>query len=342
MKRNVMSMMCLQEIKRLALRALCVVAAAMAACGVLSAQKEVAVFITIGQSNADGSAFFDPAEDELLRSWYESPANDGGLNIWYRSTKVVNTPSNALGQRARWCVDGDTTDVAPGWLSLWYRNENSLGRTAMNMIHGYGTYSTGDGTDCAAGRRGMEGAFGMVFHQAFPDVELYVLKLGVSGSFISSWADSADDTNWRYFYQNIYMPAIQSILDSGRTPKFAGVWWMQGCADSGTSQQVYAAALRKLISRCREQLHFPEAPFYIGLIPERSVGFSPAVRSAQTEVASEMPGVRLVDTSDCSMQYEPAFRGEIHFSHRGVNLIGSRLADRVISDGPEGWAAYKP
>ena len=117
---------------------------------------DVAVFITLGQSNADGSAMFDAELDAELEQWYTSAANTGKMKIWYRSTCVQNQTSNALGEAARWAVDGTVTDAQPGWMDLWYRNENGLNRTAMNMIHGYGTWSTGTGTDCAQGRRGTK------------------------------------------------------------------------------------------------------------------------------------------------------------------------------------------
>ena len=199
--------------------------------------QEVPIFITIGQSNADGSAMFDTTEDNRLNTWYSSDDNNGKLKIWYRSCQIQNQSSNALGEAARWVIDGSTTDVQPGWLDLWYRNENTLGRTAMNMIHNYGTYSTGNGTDCAQGRRGMEGEFGMKFAQAFPESELYIIKLGASGSFISSWANPSDNTNWTYFYENMFKPAITDLLARGKKPRLAGIWWMQGCADSGQSRE---------------------------------------------------------------------------------------------------------
>ena len=143
---------------------------------------EVPVFITIGQSNADGSAFADAGEDRRLSAWYDNPdSNPGLMKIWYRSCYIVNQSDGA-----RWVFDGTTEDVAPGWLNLYYKNDNLNGRTMMNMIHGYGTWSAG-----AAGRRGMEGEFGMHFQQAFPGKELYIIKLGCSGSQIETWASSS-------------------------------------------------------------------------------------------------------------------------------------------------------
>lgn len=313
--------------------------------------EEVPVFITIGQSNADGSAMFDPELDADMKQWYESPANTGRMKIWYRSSQVENQESNALGQKARWVVDGAVTDFAPGWMNLWYRNEQANGRTAMNMIHSYGTYSTGEGHDCAQGRRGMEPSFGREFLTAFPESELYIIKLGVSGSFISAWADPADDTNWNYFVENMFRPAIADLLSKGKQPRLAGVWWMQGCGDAGATKEYYETALRLLIDRIHNELGFPEAKIYIGEIvkpgesditPDGSRGYGQGVRDAQMSVAASVPGVELVPTKDFALQYEEYFNGYIHFSHAGVNAIGRELARRVIADGKDNWAVYKP
>ena len=308
--------------------------------------RDVALVVILGQSNADGSAFADPALDAEMRQWYVSPANTGRMKIWYRSTEVENQPVNSRGEAPRWVVNGKVCDVAPGWLDLWYRNENVAGRTAMNMIHGFGTYSTG--ADKAQGRRGIEGELGRQFRTAFPDRDLYVLKLGVSGSHISSWADSTDDHNRTYFMENIYRPAIASLTASGRRPRLAAVWWMQGCADSGSSRDYYETRLRHLIERFRRESGFPDAPFYIGHIvapgestacPEGSKGYSEAVRAAQDAVAAGMPGVSVVDTSPFPMQYEEGFGGCIHFSHEGVNAIGRELVRRIAAD-PDRWVRY--
>lgn len=307
------------------------------------------VFITIGQSNADGSAFFDEEEDARLNAWYSSEANPGTMKMWYRSSQVQNQDSNALGEAARHVIDGTTTDVQPGWLDLWYRNENTSGRTAMNMIHSYGTFSTGTGTDCAQGRRGMEGQFGMRFAEKYPGKELYMIKLGVSGSFISSWANTADDTNWNYFYEKMFKPAIEDLLAKGKRPRLAGVWWMQGCADASKDREYYQESLNRLIDRCRAELGFDMGRFYIGRIvkpgestafPGASVQFGQGVRDAQDAVAQQIEGVEIIDTKNCSFQNEPNLGGYLHFDHKGVNAIGDMLAEKVIADGAENWVRF--
>ncbi|MCM1349205.1 MAG: sialate O-acetylesterase [Firmicutes bacterium] len=310
---------------------------------------EVPVFINIGQSNADGSAMFNPELDEEMLAWYTSPANSGNMKIWYRSTQVQNQESNKLGESARWVVDGAITDVEPGWLELWYRNENLEGRTAMNMIHGYGTYSTGSGTDCAQGRRGMEGAFGRSFQENFPESELYIIKLGVSGSAIASWANPLDDHNWNYFYDNVFTPAIADLLQKGKRPVLAGVWYMQGCADSGKTYEYYKECLERLVQKIGTDLGFPGAHIYVGHIvkpgestvtPTGSTQYGENVRRAQDDVAAAHANVETVDTKDFPLQYEEAFKGYIHFSHAGVNDIGRELAARVSKAGPRSWSKF--
>lgn len=302
---------------------------------------EVPVFITIGQSNADGSAFADEAEDKRLSIWYDdSLSNPKLMKIWYRSSYIVNQENGA-----RWVFDGSVQDVAPGWLDLYYKNDHVNGRTMMNMIHSYGTWSEG-----AAGRRGMEGEFGMHFQQAFPDQPLYIIKLGCSGSQIETWASPQDSHNWNYFYDKMYLPAIESLLSQGKKPRLAGIWWMQGEGNGSDSKEEYLPLLKNLIYKCRTELGFPEAQIYLGRVvkPGENTSYSTAstqfgqgVRDAQDAIvnpkdANYMPYVTLVDNRDC-----PFDADNLHYSHIGVNKIGLRLADLVIRAGRNGqWAEF--
>lgn len=313
-------------------------------------KQPVAVMVVIGQSNADGSAFAVDSIDSVMRGWYESPNNPHNMRIWYRSTVVENQPPDENNESMRHVADGKVRDAAPGWMELWYRNENRAGRTAMNMIHGYGTYSEGTGPDCAQGRRGMEGEFGRRFATEYPDIPLYIIKLGVSGSSIKTWTSDSADVNWRYFYDKMYRPAITSLLGEGKELRLAGIWWMQGCGDCFNSQEYYELRLRKLIDRCRDSLGFESPHIYIGHVlapgesekyPAGSVQYGAGVRAAQDAVAPTVDGVEIVDVSDVDFQYEDPFQGYIHFSHEGVNRIGDKLFERIKVAGPEGWSRFK-
>lgn len=310
---------------------------------VVLSEDEVPVFITIGQSNADGSAFADADEDRRLSAWYDEPASNPGLmKIWYRSCYIVNQSDGA-----RWVFDGTTEDVAPGWLDLYYKNDNLNGKSMMNMIHGYGTWSEG-----AAGRRGMEGEFGMRFQQAFPDKEFYVVKLGCSGSKIETWASASDSHNWDYFYENIYQPAINDLLGKGKKPRLAGIWWMQGEGNGADSKEHYLPLLKTLIEKCRERLGFPDAHIYIGRIvkpgesvtnPTASVQFGQGVRDAQDAIVNPadenfIPNVSIIDAKD-----SPFDKDNLHWGHVGINQIGRKIAGEVISAGNRGeWAVFHP
>lgn len=312
--------------------------------GVVPIEKdEVPVFITIGQSNADGSAFADVGEDSRLSVWYDnSDTNPELMKIWYRSCYIVNQEDGA-----RWVFDATTQDVAPGWLNLYYRNDNLNGKTMMNMIHGYGTWSEG-----AAGRRGMEGEFGMRFQQAFPDKELYIIKLGCSGSRIETWASSSDSHNWNYFYENLYKPAINDLLGKGKKPRLAGIWWMQGEGNGADSKEHYLPLLKTLIHKCRTELGFPDAHIYIGHIvkpgenpayPTASTQYGQGVRDAQDAVVDPacedfVPDVSIIDNNEY-----PFDKDNLHWGHVAINQIGRKIAAEVIEAGKRGeWATFSP
>lgn len=300
------------------------------------------VFITLGQSNADGSAFPDPAEDARLRAWFESDNNPHNAKIWYRACYTANLEENELGDKARIATDAtaDKTDAPAGWMDLWYRNENRSGRTAMNMIHSCGTWSTGEGIWTAQGRRGMEPQLGIILQDTLPEVPIYFLKLGVSGSHISSWANEHDDRNWRYFIDKIYSPAMAELRSRGEEPVVAGIWWMQGCSDAARDSAYYRDSLEKLISRFTHDIGTADTPVFIGHIvkpgeqpdcPDTSVQFGQGVRDAQDAAAAAHCNVIIINTAECSHQYEKGFGGHLHIDHRGQNKIAQMLAPYVIS-----------
>ncbi len=300
------------------------------------------VFITLGQSNADGSAFPDKDEDARLRAWYESEDNPHLAKMWYHACYVQNLETNAVGDKARIVADAphDKKDAESGWMNLWFRNENRLGRTAMNMIHSCGTWSTGEGIWTAQGRRGMEPQLGILLQEALPGVPVYFLKLGASGSHISAWANPQDDRNWTFFKDKIFKPAMQSLKDEGLIPVICGIWWMQGCADAHRDSSYYRNSLETLVRRLNTELGSPCPPVFIGHIvkpgeqtdaPDTSVQFGQGVRDAQDAVAAEYDNVEIINTALCSHQYEKGFGGHLHIDHKGQNQIAYMLSPLVIS-----------
>lgn len=310
---------------------------------ITSVADETPIFITLGQSNADGYGIANAEEDARLKAWYDSESNPGLMKMWYRST-YLNTNLNSF----CWAFEGTTTDVEPGWLNLWYRNENTAGRTAMNMHSLNGTWSNGASTSDAINRRGMEGQFGMRYQQAYPTKELYMIKLGCAGSAIDTWTHT-DNHNWEYFYEKMFKPAMEDLLRQGKKPRLAGVWWMQGCKDRANSKEYYVARLTELINNIRTDLGFADAKIYIGHIvkpgenannPTASVQFGQTVRDAQDAVTTPgneyyVANTEIIDASDSPFESD-----NLHWTHVGQNRIGDKIANRVIAEGPEKWASF--
>lgn len=299
-------------------------------------EDETPILIVLGQSNADGTAFANPAEDAVISAWYNDKVlNPGLMKIWYRSCYIVNQTNGS-----RWVFDGSSIDALPGWMDLYYKNDNLNGRTNMVMRHGDGTWSAS-----ATGRRGMEGQFGKQFQTRYPDKELFVFKLGCSGSSIDTWNVNEERNNWDYFYHKIFKPAIEDLLHKGKKPRLVGVWWMQGEADRSDTKQEYEAKLNQVIAQCRDSLGFKDGHIYVGQIvkPGESTShmaaskqFGQGVRDAQLAVAAQDAAVSFVSTSDC-----PFDSDDLHFSHVGISRIGDRLAQAVISKDVNGWATFQ-
>lgn len=309
-----------------------------------AAPEEVSVFITLGQSNADGSAYACPEIDRNMEAWYATSPLANNLSIWYCPTKVKNE-KDFKGRTVCHVTDGAERDMPSGWMKLWYKNDNRNGRTAMNMIHADGTYSAE-----ATGRRGIEGQLGRRFAEAFPDRKFYFLKLGVSGSGIDTWADNRDGHNWKYFMDSIYTPAITSLLDQGYRPRLAGIWWMQGEADRVGDSISYAAGLERMIRRLRSETGFSYARIFVGNIPapgesavnpEGSECYSDAVRQAQTAICRMADEVYLINTADKPMQPEHNNSVRAHYSHQGINMIADQLADSIVKAGLDSQSRFE-
>lgn len=297
--------------------------------------EDVAIWITIGQSNADGSAIVDDTEDKILKTWYESYSGDN-LRIWYKASET-----NKQSDGSFLVSEGSEEDIKPGWLKLWYKNDNISRRTTMNIISQ--SWSTDDSYWSASGRRGMEGEFGRVFADSLPDKKLYIIKLGVSGSSIDSWADELNNHNWDYFYDQIYRPAMDDLLKSGKRPSLAGIWWMQGCADEGRSKEYYTKRLINLVEKLRNTTGFKDAKIFIGEIqapeenPESSFGskrYSKTIRESQHEVADQCENVFIFPTSSYPLQSD-----SVHFSHKGINRLGHDLALKAIKS-RDNWSCF--
>lgn len=301
------------------------------------AAKEVPVIIILGQSNADGSAGIGSWSPSIegatlaerdVSLGFESFVNnnpDHKMKMWHRNVRC-----NPQGWTNPIVLDAVELGT-PGWRYLSYKTELAKNRSAMN-INADNWY--GSGADL--NQRGIEGGL-MLEWGTIKGVEseLYVLKLGVQGSNIGSWATVADETNWVYFRDKIAKEAFTDLIKQGKTPVIAGIWWMQGESDKGKTTAYYQNCLSELIEKCSTQLGFNTPPFYIGQIPLTSGSYDANIRKAQQNLITENPGHVFFSLTD-GLAFGDI---DVHFSYLSYSTIGKNLADAVIANSAN-WGAF--
>ncbi|MGL4854431.1 MAG: sialate O-acetylesterase, partial [Lentisphaeria bacterium] len=228
----------------------------------------VPIFITLGQSNADGwgAAWnFDYDELELykderfpnrmgktIKDFYDGVDDIKTVNLkmWYRSV------TGSLADQAT-----SYTDINNSWLNLNYKSDLANNKVTMTTRQGIGT-----GSDDADYVRSMEAPFGYYWSNGANGVaakgkDLYCIKGAVGGTAIAKWLGGEC---WVPFRDNIYKPAIKALIDAGKKPVLVGIWWMQGESDRNDSS--YDVKLGQLATQIRTELGFPNARLYVGAI----------------------------------------------------------------------------
>ncbi|HPC63924.1 MAG TPA: sialate O-acetylesterase [Anaerohalosphaeraceae bacterium] len=270
--------------------------------------KRVKVFLIGGQSNAAGS----------------------GLNTEYPA--LYQTPQNDV---EFWVGGRLPGDGVPDY-SVWDRPAD----TAFRPLQlGSGNYPAGT-------HSGFEMSLGRALKDALPYDNIALVKYGMSGSALMRGLRSSDGAgdwdpgppNWspsegfdgvRYhiFRTSGVLPALQAIVNRGDLPEIAGMFWMQGETDAGSSAAAsqYEANLKKFIEAVRTDFGAPEMRFFIGRIRTVTGIYNAAVRTAMQEVAASDPLVMWIDTDDL-----PVNADNVHYSAAGLVELGRRFADAYL------------
>ncbi|MEG1643674.1 MAG: sialate O-acetylesterase, partial [Bacteroidales bacterium] len=307
-------------------------------CGRVLAINEVPVIIILGQSNADGSAgigSWSPsiegatlAQRDVSLGFEGFVANnpDYKMKMWHRNVRC--NPNGWRNPVVRDAVNLGT----PGWKYLSYKTELAKNRSAMSI--GSDDWN-GSGVDL--NQRGIEGGLMLEWGTVKgTKSELYVLKVGVQGSYIGSWTTVADETNWIYFRDKIAKEAFTDLLKQGKTPVLAGVWWMQGESDKGATTEYYQNCLGELINKCATQLGFTAPPFYIGQIAVGTGSYDANIRRAQQNLIDANPNNVFFSVTDGLAMGDP---DKVHFTYQSYSTIGKNLADAVIGNSAK-WGEF--
>ncbi len=280
--------------------------------------KRVKVFLIGGQSNAAGSGV-----NTEYPALYQSPQTD--VEFWVGG----RLPGDNVPDYAAWDRPADTT---------------------------FRPLELGSGNHTDGSRSGFEMSLGRTLKDALPYDNIAIIKYGMSGSALDrahhaanvrgnwdsgppTWTPSEGYAGVRYhvFMNSGVLPALQAIIDRGDMPEIAGMFWMQGETDAGstTSANNYEDNLNDLISSVRTELSAPEMRFVIGRIRTMwgSATNNATVRTAMQNVTASDPLAEWIDTDDLAVNSHLGDNG--HYSAAGLVDMGERFANTYLSTLPK-------
>lgn len=185
----------------------------------------------------------------------------------------------------------------------------------------------GPGLSAHPEKFGPEIAFGHAMRKAYPDDDIYMIKLAAGGtSLFHSWSIEGGPMYKRFL---VTVKAATKNLDHAEiTYTIDGMLWMQGETDAQKGKGAdYKANLTGFINRIREVFEVKDMPFVLGRIikhfdtPE---GDNALVRAAQESMAKDMKNVAWFDTDD----YEMHNAG--HYNAKGLVRMGNDFAKGLL------------
>jgi hypothetical protein len=202
-----------------------------------------------------------------------------------------------------------------------------------NSANGAGVHSPGVGTGWVNLQPGFgytnqeygpELSFGYSLHEMYPDDEIYLVKLGVSGATLAiNWNPNGTGASYNLFKSRVNT-AMNNLIAAGKSPEIAGMVWMQGETDA--TNHAYALAyetnLTNLITKVRSDFAAPEMEFVMGRITTHfgSPTDNALVRSAQDDIPSQIANTDTFTTDDLQLAYVG------HYGTQGQIDLGNRFA----------------
>jgi hypothetical protein len=177
--------------------------------------------------------------------------------------------------------------------------------------------------DKAAAGVGLGKTFGQVIAEATPGVTIGLIPCAVGGSPIDTWKPGVFYPATKCYPWDDMAKRAALALKSG---KLRGILWHQGESDSQpTLAAAYEAKLHDLISRLRQELNAPDAPFIAGQMgkfddapwtPEKSI-----VDQVHQDLAKKVPHTAFVSAEGLKHKGD-----KIHFDSASFRELGKRYA----------------
>jgi len=260
---------------------------------------EYDVYFLAGQSNAAGRG--DAAElPSINNGFYAGVQTD--VQLFWRSTLVTNIGNLTQNEFVPLQVDSGEGFNSPGSHAVEFGPEIAMGRTLAD---------------------------------ALPNRNIVIVKYAHGGSNLhTDW--SAGGIRYTTFL-DVVSDALADISSAGGIANLRGFAWVQGEADTSTTNSAnYAANLTNLISRVRNDVFAGEqAQVVVSRLSDNqynslSTGIT-TVRAAQVSVADNDPAVEWLD-SDGAEFSTYNISNPIHFDAQGILAVGTAIGSAFVED----------
>ncbi len=234
----------------------------------------------------------------------------------------------------------------------WYRSGDSSSGNAFSTLQPLlGTF-------------GPELSIGRTLADALPE-EIVIVKVTVGGVPLverpswPDWSSNSSSEGYDLLIDNV-LAAQSNLLAAGKTPRIAGLFWMQGESDGKSSgnggyygpppqpasANAYETNLTDFIASVRTDLNAAEMPFFIGEINigddpsittpvsdyNTSFGewdYTPTIQAAQAAVADADPLSYLIETDSFGLLSD-----YLHFNQSGQVGLGEAFAASYLATVP--------
>ena len=291
--------------------------AVLALAAICSAEaKEVALFLTGGQSNTEGRV---PVSE--LPEYLE--CNDLALASVHAPLAEDNLGKfAAFAPTSRWAYDAE----------VYYRLGQALGETFYVAKTSFGGTSISPSVNNSPSSHANAWLpdYGSGYHWSV-DATFLSATVSAGRTFEKDGTTYDGQSMMKAWIENIDA-AIDAIKSNGDTPVVKAIIWHQGESDRKTTD--YEANLTAMVTYVRDHLSAKlgvdcsALPFFCGSIPRQSQQFSVAVdRALQSIEADEKNNMHVIDLYDLTM------RDSVHFDAASSILFGQRLYNRMIDEG---------
>ena len=278
--------------------------------------KEVALFLTGGQSNTEGRVPVSELPEYLK-------CNDLALASVHAPLAEENLGKfAAFAPTGRWAYDAE----------VYYRLRQALGESFYVAKTSFGGTSISPNVSNSPSKHANAWLpdYGSGYHWSV-DATFLSATVSAGRTFEKDGTTYDGQSMMEAWIENIDA-AIDAIKSNGDTPVVKAIIWHQGESDRKTTdyEKNLTAMVAYLRAHLSEKLEVDcsALPFFCGSIPRKSQQFSVAVdRALQSIEADEKNNMHVIDLYDLTM------RDSVHFDAASSILFGQRLYNRMIDEG---------